>query len=93
VTWIAWVCAALTGGTLFMAKAVTYAGNIQFQLKFVMMGLAAVNMLVFHYGPFKQVASWDTAPNPPNAARLAGGLSLALWTAVVFFGRWMGFTT
>jgi hypothetical protein len=72
---------------------VTYFGNLQFQLKFLMMGLAAVNMLVFHFGPFRQVARWDTASQPPGAARLAGALSLVLWTAVVFFGRWMGFTT
>jgi hypothetical protein len=93
VTWIAWLCAAITGSLMFMAKAVTYTGNLQFQLKFVMMALAAVNMLVFHFGPFQQVARWDSARRPPGAARLAGALSLALWTAVIFFGRWMGFTT
>jgi hypothetical protein len=93
VTWVAWLFAALTGSMLFMSKAVTYFGNLQFQLKFLMMGLAAVNMLVFHFGPFRQVARWDTASQPPGAARLAGALSLVLWTAVVFFGRWMGFTT
>jgi len=93
VTWTAWGVAALTGTLLFMSKATTYAGNLQFQLKFVMMGLAAVNMLVFHYGSFKQVGRWDTARTPPGAARVAGALSLSLWTAVIFFGRWMGFTT
>jgi hypothetical protein len=93
VTWTAWGFAAVFGSILFMSKATTYAGNLQFQLKFVMMGLAAVNMLVFHFGPYRQVATWDTASKPPGAARLAGALSLALWTAVIFFGRWTGFTT
>lgn len=93
VTWIAWSCAAVTGALMFLAKAVTYAGNLQFQLKFVMMALAAANMLVFHYGSFRKVATWDTVRPPPTAARVAGALSLALWTAVIFFGRWMGFTT
>jgi len=93
VTWVAWLCAAVTGSLLFISKAVIYAGNIQFQLKFVMMALAAINMVVFHYGPFRQVARWDTARKPPGAARLAGALSLSLWIAVIFFGRWMGFTT
>jgi hypothetical protein len=77
----------------FVSKAVTYAGNPLFQLKFMMMGLAAVKMLAFHHGPFKKVANWDTVRNPPGAARLAGALSLGLWTAVVFFGRWMGLKT
>jgi hypothetical protein len=71
---------------------VTYFGNLQFQLKFLMMGLAAVNMLVFHFGPVRQVARWDTASHPPGAARLAGALSLAPWIAVIFVGRWIGFT-
>jgi len=93
VTWTAWGCAAVTGSLLFMSKATTYAGNLQFQLKFVMMGLAALNMLVFHFGPYRHVDSWDSAQTPPTSARFAGALSLALWTAVIFFGRWTGFTT
>jgi hypothetical protein len=56
------------------------------------MGLAAVNMLVFHFGAYRQVARWD-AGEPPMSAKLAGALSLSLWIGVVFFGRWVGFTT
>jgi hypothetical protein len=26
------------------------------------------------------------------AAKVAGGISLALWIAIVAFGRWIGFT-
>ena len=92
-TWTAWIIAAICGSLMFMAKAVTYADNIEFRLKFVCMGLAAVNMLVFHFGAFRHVATWDTRAPPPFNARLAGGLSLTLWTGVVFFGRWVGFTT
>jgi hypothetical protein len=91
-TWTAWMVAAICGSLMFMGKAVTYAGNLEFRLKFLCMGLAAVNMLVFHLGTFRQVATWD-AKVPPFSARLAGGLSLTLWTSVVFFGRWVGFTT
>ena len=65
---------------------------LEFQLKFLAMALAAVNMLVFHFGAYRSVAQWDTAQVPPAAARRAGALSLALWIAVIFFGRWIGFT-
>ena len=92
VTWVAWVCAAVTGSVPFMAKAVTYLHLLQFQLKFLMMALAALNMLVFHFGAYRRVADWDTAPVPPPAARLAGALSLVFWIAVVFCGRWIGFS-
>lgn len=93
VTWSAWVVAAITGSLLFMSKAVAYAGNTEFRLKFVVMGLAAANMLVFHFGEFRRVDRWDTAQVPPGPARLAGALSIALWVAVIFLGRWIGFTT
>jgi hypothetical protein len=91
-TWAAWCTAALFGTLMFMAKAGTYAGNLQFRLKFVCMGLAAVNMLIFHFGAFRQVERWDSG-EPPVSAKVAGAMSLSLWISVVFFGRWVGFTT
>jgi hypothetical protein len=91
-TWTAWVMAAVCGSLLFLGKAETYAGNLQFRLKFVCMGLAALNMLVFHFGAYRQVARWDSG-EPPASAKMAGALSMSLWIAVVFFGRWIGFTT
>jgi len=29
----------------------------------------------------------------PAGAKFAGAASLSLWVGVVFFGRWVGFTT
>jgi hypothetical protein len=91
-TWTAWCLAAVFGTLMFMAKAQTYAGNLQFRLKFVCMALAALNMLIFHFGAYRRVASWDSG-EPPIGAKTAGALSLSLWVGVVFFGRWIGFTT
>ena len=91
-TWTAWGTAAVFGTLMFMAKAATYAGNLQFRLKFACMGLAALNMLIFRFGAYRHVERWDSG-EPPASAKLAGGLSLALWIGVVFFGRWIGFTT
>jgi hypothetical protein len=90
-TWTAWCSAAVFGTLLFMSKAHTYAANLQFQLKFACMGLAALNMLVFHLGAFRQVERWDL-DEPPRRAKVAGAISLLLWISVVFFGRWVGFT-
>jgi hypothetical protein len=57
------------------------------------MFLAGVNMAVFHFGAYRRVLEWDEKLPPPRAARLAGALSIALWIGVIFFGRWIGFTT
>ena len=92
-TWIAFACAVITGTIMFISKATVYWHNPQFELKFLFMILAAANMLVFHFGAFRRVADWDDVLPPPPAARLAGALSISLWIAVVFFGRWIGFTT
>jgi len=91
-TWTAWCVAAVFGSLLFISRASTYETNLQFRLKFVCMGLAAVNMLVFHFGSYRQVTRWDSG-EPPMNAKVAGALSLLLWIGVVFFGRWTGYTS
>jgi hypothetical protein len=92
-TWAAFICAVVTGTLLFVSKAHVYIYNLQFQLKFLCMFLAGVNMAVFHFGAYRHVLEWDERHQAPRAARLAGALSMALWIGVIFFGRWIGFTT
>jgi hypothetical protein len=91
-TWAAFAVAALAGSMMFSSKAVTYWGNIPFRIKMVCLLFAAMNMLTFQFLGSRRVADWDTG-RPPAAARLAGLLSLLLWTAIVATGRWIGFTT
>jgi hypothetical protein len=93
VTWIAYLCAVITGSLLFISKAHEYFYNLQFQLKFLCMFLAGVNMLVFHFGAYRRVLAWDRSVPPPTGARVAGVLSILLWLGVITFGRWIGFTT
>jgi hypothetical protein len=91
-TWSAFAIAAMAGCLLFASKAATYAANWPFQLKMLCLGLAAINMLVFHSVGNRRQSEWDTAATP-LAAKLAGGVSLALWVTIVAAGRWIGFTT
>ena len=93
LTWTAFAIAVISGTLMYVSKADTYWSNPQAQAKFICMALAGVNMFVYHFGVHRRVAEWDTALPPPFAARMAGGLSILLWTAIVFFGRWIGFTT
>jgi hypothetical protein len=92
-TWIAWVGAAITGAMMFCAKAVEYLDNLDFRMKMLCMTLAFLNMLTFHFGVNKTVSRWGSARHPPIAARIAGGLSITFWLAVICFGRWIGFTS
>jgi hypothetical protein len=92
VTWSAFAVAVLTGGTLFASNAVNYSHNFPFQMKMLLMLLAGLNMLVFHFVTYRSVADWDEAGRTPFAARFAGGFSITVWLAIVAFGRWIGFT-
>lgn len=91
-TWTAFVVAAAAGGLMFISAAVKYAGDLPFQLKMLLLALAGANMLVFHYGAYRHVADWDE-DRTPRAARIAAGLSLAFWIAIVACGRMVSFTT
>lgn len=85
-TWGAFAFAVLSGSALFASKAETYAANSFFQLKMAALLAAGLNMAVFHLGIYRTIGRWDGAA-PPAAARAAGALSIACWTAVLCFGR------
>lgn len=92
LTWAAFAGAVVTGAVYFSANATSYWFNTAFRFKMLAILLAGVNMLVFQLHTFRGVAAWDRNLPPPRAARLAGALSLLLWTTVVVLGRVIGFT-
>lgn len=92
-TWVAFVCAVITGSLLFSSAAVKYAHNPQFLFKMLLLLIAGTNMAVFHLGSYRKIALWDRDVMTPTGARIAGGLSLLIWVTVVALGRWIGFTT
>jgi hypothetical protein len=86
----AFALSAVTGGCMFMTQSSRYMNNRAFQVKLVLLGLAVVNMMVFHRRTARSIARWDTAAVTAPAARIAGGCSLLLWVAVMLAGRWVG---
>jgi hypothetical protein len=91
-TWAAFALALITGFLLFSSSANTYAADIHFRIKMLLLLAAGVNMLVFHFIPYRSVHLWDDLTHPPMRARICGGLSLACWIGVVTMGRWVGFS-
>lgn len=90
-TWGAYVLAAISGLLLFSSRAADYVALSAFNIKFVLMALAGLNMMVFHYTTYRSVRVWDNG-RPVAAARIAGGVSLLLWAAIVVCGRKVGFS-
>lgn len=76
-----------TGLLLFYSSPLRYYNNLFFRIKFAMLFIAGLNIWLFHSRIHKSIQTWDDALTPPRAARVAGVLSIALWTGVVFSGR------
>ena len=74
----------ITGPLMFSTDAVAYHVNPSFQFKMLCLTLA----LLFHFTLHRRAVRSDA---PPIAARLAGAMSLLLWTAVVAGGRFIAF--
>lgn len=91
-TWSAFTVAAISGSLLFSSNAAAYGHNLYFRIKMLLMLVAGINMLLFHFFSSRTWQSWDHLPDTPTRARVAGAISLMLWIAVVACGRWIGFT-
>jgi hypothetical protein len=79
--------AAITGLTLTYADPMRFFVNIFFWLKMLMLLLAALNAMAFHYTTYYSVAAWDSSPTPPFSAKLSGAISVALWAMIIVSGR------
>lgn len=92
VPWTYGACAlsVVAGAGLFASRASHYVANTAFQVKMVLLVLAALNMAVFHLSTARGIARWDDGPMTTASARFAGACSLSLWIGVLLSGRWIG---
>lgn len=93
-SWGAFVVAVATGVLLFIVQASNYLANTAFLIKLVLLGLAGLNMLYFHFYVLRSAKPPATGSPALTAgagpAKLSGALSLLLWSAVMLAGRWIG---
>ena len=80
------VVTSIAGLLLFYMQPMRYFGKVLYWIKIALIVLAGVNALLFHFTTYRSIAKWDTA-RPPLGAKVAGGLSLAMWAGIVAFGR------
>jgi hypothetical protein len=92
-TWTSFLLTALTGVLMFITNAGVYYQNFFFRTKIALLVLAGINMLIFERTLRRTVHRWDKDPAAPRAGKAAAVLSLILWIAIIFAGRWIGFTT
>ena len=92
LTWSAFAMAVASGSLLFISNATKYLANGYFVAKLFLILAAGLNMAIFHAISARDLPRWENQTPPPLRARLAGGLSILIWVAVVACGRWIGFT-
>lgn len=83
--------AVATGLLLFSVSAAKYAATPLFQIKMLLVLAAATNALLL-----RRAAAWNEAHKadpiaPDTRLRLAGGLSILLWLAVILCGRFLAY--
>lgn len=85
------VVMVVTGGLLFYAIPVRTYHSIFFRAKLLMMALAGLNALLFHTGTYRTAGEWKAALGTPIRAKVAGAVSLTLWTGIVVSGRMIAY--
>lgn len=81
------VVMVVSGTLLVFTEPMRFYYNPFARVKLVLLVLAGINALAFHWGPYRRVAEWDHQAVPPGQVRLAGVASIVLWAAIVTCGR------
>jgi hypothetical protein len=80
-----------SGLLLFITNAVALAHNPFFHTKLILIGVAAVNVWVFHRITFRSVAGWNISVPSPASAKIAALVSIITWIAVIACGRLLAY--
>ena len=89
---VGFAVSVFTGLVLLYGDPMRFYPNFYFWVKNVLLVMAGINMWVFHATTYQTVDEWNEDPTPPFAARLAGVLSLAVWAAIIIFGRMIAYS-
>jgi hypothetical protein len=81
----------LAGLLLFSIRAVQYAGTTLFQVKMALVICGIANAVLLRKAVTWEAARDQVSIKPPLRLRAAGALSIALWLAVIFCGRFVAF--
>lgn len=81
-----------SGLLMFLARASGLVASGLFALKMTLILAGGINAAIYYTGVFGKVDDWDAGRMPPLGARLAAGLSLAIWISVLTCGSMLAAT-
>lgn len=88
-TWIGFGINLVTGILFIFTSASFYYPNVSFWIKMILILLAGANALWFQLTVNRDLENWPDDADPSAQAKAMAGVSLALWIAVIFFGRFI----
>jgi len=77
----------VTGFTLYYAIPIRTTQSIWFRIKVVLLIAAGINAWLFHRALRNAGATWNDRTQAPQRLRAGAGVSLLVWSGVVFTGR------
>jgi len=87
--WVGFGLNLFTGILFIFTQASFYYPNVAFRIKMVLLLLAGANALWFHLTVNKDLDGWPDGADSPGYAKAMAGISLALWVAIICFGRFI----
>jgi hypothetical protein len=86
--WSGFIVMVVTGVLMFVSEATKCYTNPGFRWKMLLLLLAGLNALIFHFVAYRSVDRWEQGATP-FAAKFAGAFSILLWFGIVAMGRWI----
>jgi Family of unknown function (DUF6644) len=85
--WIGFAVNLTSGAMLFASDPLSLAANISFQLKMLLLVVAAFNAAVFQFNTARDMPRWDESTSAPTSAKLAAVISISVWLSIITLGR------
>jgi hypothetical protein len=89
--WVSLVILLITGALLAIAEPVRSLENPAFQAKMLLILCVGTLTLFFQKMVRGDVAFWELSPARRATAKMTAIVSLLMWVAIVFAGRWIAY--
>ena len=91
VSHVGFALAALTGLAMFAGIATSVVASAAAPWKVGLIGVAGLNIAVFHFGIYRRVGAWNVGCATPVRAKIAAIVSGVSWTGVIVAGRFLAY--
>lgn len=81
-----------SGLLLFITNAYALWYNPVFRIKMLLLVIAGINALCFHYFTFRAIIASNEGSGTPTAAKVSAGISIIAWLTLIACGRLLAYS-